>query len=332
MRTPIELPDHRGLICGFLLRPQLPPQPLEWEALTAEFATADRLIWLHFNLADVRARTWIASCEHIPEVAREMLLDSEPHIQLESLKDGFVGILGDLHYQFDAEPDSLGLVRIYLDRGCLISVRGRPLKATDRLRIALLHGEQIETSIDLLVHLLEYMTEIFSSVTIDIREVVDEIEDQLLKGNFQDKRGEIGTARRSLARLRRHLTGNRQVLSQRLMTRLPTWCREIDVSELRRNLERLDAVIQDLELVQERARLLQEEIAGQLQETVNQNLYMLSIVTTIFLPITLVTGVFGMNVGGVPWTQEPVGFWLAILTMVATLSITLFLLRRQQLF
>jgi zinc transporter len=332
MRTPIELPDHRGLICGFTIRPQLPPQPLEWETLEAELASADGIVWLHFNLADVRARAWIANCDRIPEVARDMLLGRDAHLQIESLKDGFVGILGDLHYDFDADPDSLGLLRVYVDRGCMISIRGRPLKAIDRLRLALNHGTQIETSLDLIVHLLQYVTEMFSQIIIDIREVVDDIEDQLLKGNFKDKRGEIGTARRSLARLRRHLNGNRQAFSQRLIPYLSSWCREADISELRRNIERLDAVAQDLELVQERARLLQEEMAGRLQETVNQNLYVLSIVTTIFLPVTLITGIFGMNVGGLPWTQEPIGFWWVIFVMVATLSITLMMLRRQQLF
>jgi zinc transporter len=330
MRIPIELPDHRGLICGFLLHPQLPPQPLEWETLAQELASTDGTVWLHFNLADIRARNWISNCDRIPEVAKDVLLGTAPHIQLEVVNDGFVSVLGDLHYEFDADPDSLGLLRVYVDRGCMISVRGHPLKAIDRLRLALIHGEQIDTSLDLMVHFLQYVSEMFSGVILDIREVIDDMEDQILKGNFQEKRGELGTARRSLARLRRHLNGNRQALSQHLLPYLPSWCREIDVSELRRNIERLDTVVQDLELVQERSRLLQEEMAGQLQETLNRNLYVLSIVTTIFLPVTLITGIFGMNVGGLPWTQESIGFWWVILTMGATLGVTFMVLRRRQ--
>ncbi|WP_373538798.1 CorA family divalent cation transporter [Chamaesiphon sp.] len=332
MRTPIELPDHHGLICGFGLRSQLPPQQLEWRTLTAALTEPYETVWLHFNLADVRARNWIATCDRIPQVARELLLTAEPHIQLEVLAEGFVSVLGDLHYDFDADPDNLGLLRMYVAPGWVISVRGRPLKAIDRLRVSLLHGAQIETSLDLMVHFLQHVTEIFGNVIVNLRAVVDEIEDRVLNGDFQEQRSEIGILRRRLARLRRHLNGNRQALTQYLLPRLPIWCRDTDVVELRRDLERLDAVMQDLELVQERARLLQEEMAGRLQETLNRNLYVLSIVTTIFLPVTLVTGIFGMNVGGVPWTQEPIGFWWTILTMVATLATTLMVLRRQQLF
>jgi zinc transporter len=91
-------------------------------------------------------------------------------------------------------------------------------------------------------------------------------------------------------------------------------------------------LIQDLELVQERARLLQEEIAARLQETVNRNLYVLSIVTTFFLPVTLITGIFGMNVGGMPWTQEPIGIWWVLLIMSITAAMTFGALQRQKFF
>jgi zinc transporter len=329
-RTPIELPDRRGLICGFLLRPQLPAQILEWEDLAGACENTDGTVWLHFNLVDVRAQKWITNCDWIPEIAKSMLLETKPHIQLEAVNDGFVSVLGDLHYEFDTDPDSLGLLRMYVDRKYLISVRGRPLKAIDRLRRELIQGEAIETSLDLMVHFLQYANEMFASVIVDLRALVDDMEDQILKGNFQEKRSELGTVRRSLAKLRRHLHGNRHALAHQLFHRLPSWCREADVLEFRRDVERLEAVTQDLELVQERARLLQEEIAGRLQETVNRNLYVLSIVTTTFLPVTLITGIFGMNVGGVPWIDESRGFWWVSLVLITTLGVTFSALQRQK--
>ena len=64
----------------------------------------------------------------------------------------------------------------------------------------------------------------------------------------------------------------------------------------------------DLESIQERARLLQEEIVSRTGEATNLNLYIVSFLTAIFLPITLVTGIFGMNVAGLPWVEEEGGF------------------------
>jgi zinc transporter len=332
MHSVIELPDHRGLICGFLLCPTLPAQRLEWETLAEAFNVADGTVWLHFNLVDTRARQWINNCDRIPAAVKEMLLDMSPHNQLEVVDNGFMMVLGDLHYEFDIDPDSLGLLRIYVDQNCVITLRGRPLKAIDQLRLALINEAPIKTSLDLIVHFLEYANDIFGIVVTERRGVIDDLEDQILKGIFYEQRGELGILRRSLAKLRRHLNGNQHVLSRNLMPRLPSWCLEADVSELHRNIEHLDGLIQDLELVQERARLLQEEIAARLQETVNRNLYVLSIVTTFFLPVTLITGIFGMNVGGVPWTQEPIGIWWVLLIMSITAGVTFGALQRQKFF
>lgn len=95
-----------------------------------------------------------------------------------------------------------------------------------------------------------------------------------------------------------------------------------------RAFENLGSVVQDLELTQDRARLLQEEIASRLGEATNRNLYVLSIVTTVFLPITLITGIFGMNVGGLPWTEDTSGFWWVILNIVITVAVSLVVLQR----
>lgn len=178
------------------------------------------------------------------------------------------------------------------------------------------------------MHLVENLTELFASVVEDRSDAVDDIEDLILKETFQEQRSELGRVRRLLARLHRQLRANRLALF-RLLARLPSWCSD-DKADLQQNVERLEGVVQDLELVQERARLLQEEIAGRLEEAVNRNLYVLSTVTTVFLPITLISGIFGMNVGGLPLTRDNFGFGWVIFAMVLTIGVTLLILQRQK--
>ena len=90
--------------------------------------------------------------------------------------------------------------------------------------------------------------------------------------------------------------------------------------------ESFAGVAQDLELVEDRARLMQEEINARLSEASNRTLYLLSLVTTVLLPINLITGVFGMNVGGLPWLEDPNGFhhvitWMTIAVLLALVLI-----------
>ena len=322
--------DNQGLICGFLLRTQAPAEHILWDAASQAFFT-NKSVWLHFNLVDSRARNWIAKCDRIPELAREMLLSNDSRIGLETVENGIVGVLGDLHYEFSDDPDELGLLWVYFDDTCIITGRTHPLKAIDRLRRELMGGECVETPILLLVDLLQHLTETFGTVTTFLNDRVDNIEDRILKEWLQGEGGELGRVRRLLVQLRRHVSAERNALFYVSM-RMPSWCSETDLLLLQQAIERLDSVAQDLGVIQERGRLLHEEISSQLEGATNRNLYVLSMVTIVFLPLTLITSIFGMNVGGLPLVEDKLGFGWIVLSMAATTIVTLYILRRRQFF
>jgi zinc transporter len=72
---------------------------------------------------------------------------------------------------------------------------------------------------------------------------------------------------------------------------------------------------------------LQEEVSGMLAEATNRNLFLLSIVTTALLPATLLTGIWGMNVGGLPWSEDAHGFLWSGLSVLGSIALSLALLR-----
>jgi zinc transporter len=135
----VELPDTAGLICGFRFRPDGSAEPLNWTG-TDPGQSVNGSAWLHFSLADVRAQKWIAACERIPPRGREVLLDTDSHIRLEVAGRGLAGVLGDLHYEFDADPDRVGVMRLYVDENFVVTARLHPLKAVDRLRVEVRSG------------------------------------------------------------------------------------------------------------------------------------------------------------------------------------------------
>ena len=114
---------------------------------------------------------------------------------------------------------------------------------------------------------------------------------------------------------------------QRLAARLPPWLDNSARFELRGAVEQLEGLADELRLLDDRAVMLEGEIAGRLAEATNRNLYVLSIITTLFLPMTLVTGIFGMNVAGLPGTQDPGAFWWVVLGMTASAAGLLAVLR-----
>jgi len=325
----IPAPDTGGLICGFMLQPRGAALPVQWDAATRASASFAQPVWLHFNLADARACNWIAACEALPLAARELLLDHDAHVRHELLERGLALVIGDLHHDFNDDPEGFGTLRLYIDKNFVVTGRRHPLKAVDQLRLEMTNGLAVATTTDLFGRLIEELAETFQRVVKNISDIVDDAEDQILAGRVHDQGTELGRVRRLLARLRRHINAERHALSYSA-TRAHHWSGGTDIGEVRQAVERLEGIAQDLELVQERSRLLQEEIAGQLGEATNRNLYLLSILTTVLLPINLITGIFGMNTGGLPWSQDSFGFWRAMFCMLAGVVVALWFLHRRR--
>jgi zinc transporter len=103
----------------------------------------------------------------------------------------------------------------------------------------------------------------------------------------------------------------------RLLVRPPAWLSPVDVQSLRDSTEEFSLVLGDLSGLAERIKLLQEEIAARLNEQTNRTLFTLTIVTVLALPINIIAGLFGMNVGGVPLAENKHGFWVMVLLVVS---------------
>jgi zinc transporter len=319
-RHSILLSDPEGLICAFLLSP---PAPLGSDALHE--IGVGKPAWLHFNWTDARARNWLKDQGNLPALAIESLLEVDPHAHLQLLPDAFVAVLRDVNHEFSSTELHFGTLGIYLDRWRVISGRRQPLHTLDQMRRELLDGLDLESPMGWFEHLVERLAETYDSVVVKITSTLETTEDEILAGRFGDQGGELRRMRWQLARLRRHALSNRSTLL-RLPGHLPHFCGPERRQSLALAIDGFASVAQDLELAEERARLLQEEIAARLSEATNKNLYLLSIVTTAMLPVTLITGVFGMNVGGLPWLEDPHGFGAVIFLMLIALLVSLVLI------
>lgn len=309
-----------GLICGFRLAG---PSACDEQADADESSPR----WLHFNLSDSRAREWLKGQAELPDDARDTLLSADPRIHLEVLPAGITAVLGDLFHDFDDDPERLGTLRLYLDRRLMLSGRTHPLKAADVLRRELAHGHEPTTTLGLFQLLIERLADSIGQVVRKLNDQVDSAEDRILDGKYSGQGTPLGNLRRLVARLRRLVVANRAALTSLPAQVVGLYDAE-ERHELRSAIERLEAVGQDLDLVQERARLLQEEIAARVGEATNRNLFVLSIATTTLLPITLITGIWGMNLGGLPFAEDPHGFKFVMVGIVTAVLLALWLLRR----
>lgn len=319
-----ELRDNRGLIFG--CRVQQEGSALEI-ALTPALTSTDEAsgVWLHFNLNDARARGWISGCSWLPEDAREFLVANDDDVGFQPTGDGHVGALIDLHAD---DPDSFGIMRLYLSSAYLITGRRHPLAATGLLHRDISRGIPLASSAALFNRLLAHLVGGFDRTVNNDASQVDDAEDRVFAGDYQSTK--LAQHRRELAQLRRKVLANRHAIDELAASPPRDWNKPL-VKELRQTARALTGVAQDLELVEERARLLGEEINTNLAERTNRNIYFVSMAAVLFLPITLISGIFGMNVAGLPWLDDSRGFLWTILCMAGAVGLTLALMRWRRL-
>jgi zinc transporter len=222
----------------------------------------------------------------------------------------------DVLFNLSFDAANISTVSLCMEPRLVVTARLRPLRSVDRLRASVKAGQTIRSSAELLAHLLHDQADVLVDIIRQSTARVDTVEDNLLANRIASSRAELSSLRRSLVRLQRLLAPEPAALF-RLLNRPPAWLGEEDLAELRHAAEDFSTAVNDAGALSERLRLLQEELSARVSEQSNRTLFVLTVVTVLALPINVVTGLLGMNVGGIPFSQHQQGFT----TVVASLTI-----------
>ncbi len=286
------------------------------------------MLWLHFNLVDAQARHWLASADfHLPSQARELLLSKDNFQQLHTANDCVYGVLSDLMRDIAETTDETGYLRFAMTERVLVSGRHHALCAVDATRRALEGGRRIESPAALLEIIVEKVADEMDRVSDRVAQSLDEIEEQVLGDGVTDLRQPLGRLRRTCVRLHRQLSGLR-VVFHRLEQKNTDDVKpalQLRAGKLAQRLDGLDHTIVEM---RERSRLLQEELHLKIEEQANDNIRVLSVLTAVLLPPTLITGIFGMNTKGLPFTELDTAFlWASLLMLLSSLAAYLIMKR-----
>jgi zinc transporter len=314
-----------GLVWAFRLHSDGSAEPLPIDA-PIEF-THDGRLWLHFNLTDARARPWLAAAG-LPQLARELLLSHDNYQQLHTIDDCIYGVFSDLVRDIDAATEDTGFLRFAMTERLLISGRYQALCAVDATRRVLEGGHRVANVAALLEKIVDEVADTMDRMADRIGSEIDGIEERILAGEAKpEMRSGLGRTRRTCVRLHRQLAGLR-VLFHRLEQKNTDNINPALRLQAGKLAQRLDGLDHDVVELRERSRLLEEEIHFKMEEESNRHLHTLSVVTTLLLPPTLVTGIFGMNTKGLPLTDVETGFLWAAALMVGAAGLAYLVMRR----
>ncbi len=324
---PTDLQSQTGVIWAYRFDTEGRPSLIARDTLP-DLAPGEGFVWLHLDLVHTRAQSWIGEQE-LPDAAQETLLSQETHQRLDHSAQLAWGVSHDLIRSIADKSDSVGALRWIIGDSFLLTGRREALHSIRMTAEALNRGEPAESPSALFEQIIEYIIDDITDSVVRLVDETDSVEDQILLDRLHDGPQRVGAIRRTAVRLHRQLSGLHVLFRRFAETQSGRSAPDAVKATAARLLQRVDTLHHDVQSVQDRARLLQDEIAARSANRTNRQLYVLSILTALFLPATFITGLFGINVKGLPWVESEAGaIYVSLACMLAAL-LTLILLRRR---
>lgn len=300
------------------------------QTLDSALADPAAWVWAHLPLSDQRSRTWLENLDEVPAAARDLILRAEQRLQIQFAGDWAYGVLPDLERDLDSRAMGAGRLLFALNGRRLLTARRQALLVIDEVRRECSRGAELVSPAEAMVRLVERYVDVSERRLLEMAEALDSLEDKAMIGEAAELEGvSLGPVRRRLARDHREYLGLRSALHRAMSPR-----EAHRVESLPAQLPRLAQEAEDLDReaasLQERARLLHEEIDTKITGATNRSMRALTIMSSLLIPPTLIVGAFGMNLSGIPFAESRGGFLAASALCLAVVGGAHWILRRMR--
>lgn len=298
--------------------------PLDWDGI---HAVGEGVVWIHLHREAQESRAWLASASGLDPLLCEAMLSEESRPRCEPYGAGMLLCLRGVNLNPNADPEDMIALVMWVESHRVISVRRRKVMAVDAIRQALEHGQGPTTASDFVASVAVGLVERMGPVIAALDDRVDALEDAIIAGQTEGIRLELAGVRRETIALRRYIAPQREAMA-RLIGLHVAWLSEHDRQRLREVTDRITRYVEDLDAARERAQIAQDELTNRISEYINRNMYTLSIVAAVFLPLGLITGYLGINVGGIPGEKSDWAFVVVGALLIIFAVIELWIFRR----
>ncbi|MCD8493842.1 MAG: zinc transporter ZntB [Alphaproteobacteria bacterium] len=276
--------------------------PLENIARIDPHSNALAFAWVHLNRDDPASLEWLKSCGLEPLVLEALTAD-DTRPRCTTYEDGVILNLRGVNLNPGAEPEDMISVRLWVEEKRVIGVWLRPLRAVRDMFDAIDRHQAPVSAGDLIAKLALRLADRAEPTVASLNEQIDALEEMALDSEAHIERGPLSDIRRTAIVLRRFMFPQRDALSTLEIEDLK-WLSERDRSRLREAADRVTRLGEELDTIRDRAQIIHEQIMDKRAESMNQNMLVLSIVAAIFLPLGLLTGLLGVNVAGIPGSEN----------------------------
>ena len=315
-----------GLIEGFVCDGKGHARALTPDELTADplmAAPPGGYLWMHFAMEE--SHGWVAKNLHLPKNTLRALFADETRPRFTQYEDRLLMNLRGVNLNEGSSLEDMVSLRIHLTRDRLVTVRRQKSVAVEQVREDLRRGRAPKHPGVLLLRMISGLTDRIEPVVDELSDRVDAFEELSLSRDSEDLRGQLSAMRHDAIVFRRYVAPQRDAVA-RFSTHesdlLPATAR----NAAREESDRITRVVEELDIVRERAAVINEQLAARRADEMNRNMMIISVVSAVFLPLGFLTGLLGINVGGMPGADNPVSFWIvcALCALLGGALVTVF--------
>lgn len=276
------------------------------------------LVWVHLTSNDEEAQDWLSASAGLADFIVDALTATETRPRCDQIGDGaFLNLRGRSSDEMSMS-DPLASVRIWAVAGHVYSVTRHPLTALD-LVLEAVSGGAIHDPGDLIAEFAAAITTELDPEVADLGDLLDDCEADLDADRVFELRRAVTKVRVQSIGYRRFLAPQRAAIEK--LAALPVaWLQDDDRMHLSAAADRAARMAEELESIRERSALMHEALTDLRAEQIDQRALIISVVAMIFLPLTFLTGLLGMNVKGIPYADRPWAFdgvvWVCVAVAV----------------
>lgn len=261
--------------------------------------------WVHLDYTREESEQWLQN-EAVPQAVIDALTAAETRPRASEVAGGVLVYLRGVNLNPGARPEDMIALRMWVSPGGLISTQKRTLLSVEAVRKTLDSQQGPESISALVAELIDQLIWRMEEVIENLELEVEACAQQLEESPTASLTSHLSLLRRRAITLRRYLAPQREAL---IKLQNESLFATADTLLIREATDRLQRLLEDLDAAREHATLLQEEVFSVQNEAINDRMYLLAIISALFLPLGFLTGLFGINVGGLPGVEDPNAFW-----------------------
>ncbi len=305
--------ESDGLICAYELDRKGGGKPLQMDDVNQPIAEGG-LLWIHIDFSKTAGRDWLLHRSGIAATVLDALLDDEIRPRALQTNEGVLAILRGVNLNPGSSIEDMVSIRIWLEPNRIITTRRRRVISMQTLQQDLAQGTGARSPGNFIAELAWNLGERIADLVDRLDGAIEDAETTIADTPSAGKRSEFAELRRKTARIRRYLGPQREALD-RLSRMQHSLFAEDELAALSEEANRMTLFLEELDLARERAMVAQEELLSSLAQEQNSKMYLLAMVSAVFLPLSFLTGLFGMNVAGLPGLENPMAFMWVVAMM-----------------